>query len=242
MRFAVVEGIRVEATPSAVGFCPGCGATLVPRCGTKKVWHWAHKGRRHCDHWWEAETEWHRSWKDRFPKEWQEIPARDEHGELHIADLKTPHDLVVEFQHSKIDPKEARKRTAFHAPIIWVIDGLRRKTDKIQFEKVPRKTLGHRTMERTISRISPFDARLIEEWYDLRAIVASDFGDDDVWLMSGRDWACGIGFWYEKERLVANITDGTQIPHVFSDQTNTGQENLSNTLTPSQTHFRKHKL
>lgn len=89
MRFALLNGQRVEATPGALGVCPGCNADVVARCGTKKVWHWAHKGRRHCDHWWENETEWHRDWKNRFVIDWQEVPARDETGELHIADIKT---------------------------------------------------------------------------------------------------------------------------------------------------------
>jgi hypothetical protein len=70
-----------------------------------------------------------------LPKEWQEVPARDQHGELHIADFRTPHGLVVAFQHSKIGLAEARKRTVFHAPMIPVVDGLRRKTDKTQFDK-----------------------------------------------------------------------------------------------------------
>ena len=55
--------------------------TMLARCGTKKVWHWAHKGRRHCDHWWENETEWHRDWKNLFLSDWQDVPARDEAGE-----------------------------------------------------------------------------------------------------------------------------------------------------------------
>lgn len=89
MRFALLNGQRVEATPGALGNCPGCNAAMLARCGTKKAWHWAHKGRRHCDHWWENETEWHRDWKNRFLTDWQEVLARDETGELHIADIKT---------------------------------------------------------------------------------------------------------------------------------------------------------
>ena len=48
-------------------------------------------------------------------------------------------------------------------------------------------------------------------------IVAFDFGGEDVWLMSGRDWACGIGFWYKKEKLVANIRERTDIPFIFTE-------------------------
>ena len=212
MKFALTESKRVEATPGAVGFCPGCGAELVARCGSKKIWHWAHKGKRHCDDWWEPETDWHRSWKSYFPTDWQEICSRDKAGELHIADVKVPKGLVVEVQHSAIKLEEARKRTLFHAPMIWVVDALRRKTDKTQFEKALGSEFRRRPEKRLLSRVSPYDVRLIEEWCDLQVIVAFDFGGEDVWLMSGRDWACGIGFWYKKEKLVENIREGTDIP------------------------------
>ena len=66
MRFALQDDNRIEAMPKANGCCPSCGAELVAKCGTKKIWHWAHKGRRHCDHWWENETHWHRDWKNCF--------------------------------------------------------------------------------------------------------------------------------------------------------------------------------
>ncbi|WP_373418564.1 competence protein CoiA [Roseinatronobacter sp. S2] len=215
MRFAVHNEHRVEATPGAVGLCPGCSAELTAKCGTKKVWHWAHKGQRHCDHWWEPETEWHRSWKDRFPKEWQERSARDDRGELHIADVRTPHGLVVEFQYSYIKPEEALKRTEFHAPMLWVVSGERRPTDRRQFDELFRYRSAPCSGEPAIDRFSVYDARLLQEWADLGVIVAFDFGAEDVWLMSGRDWACALGRWFKKDDLVAHIRDGTPIPHVI---------------------------
>ena len=91
MKYAVSNDQRIEATPKAVGKCPCCGADLIARCGDLKVWHWAHKGRRVCDHWWESETEWHRAWKDTFPKEWQEVtgPASDNTAELSLLEYET---------------------------------------------------------------------------------------------------------------------------------------------------------
>lgn len=219
MRFAQLEKKRIEATPGAVGFCPACGAQLVAKCGTKNIWHWAHRGRRHCDHWWEPETEWHRSWKDRFPADWQEVPGRDADGELHIADVKAPSGFAVEFQHSAIKWEEARKRTLFHAPMIWVVDGLRRKTDKRQFDKAIRSDRGYEIDGRTRWQFSPFELRLIGEWWELGAIVAFDFGGDDVWLMAGRNFATGIGFWYEKDKLVEHVHLGTRIPRVVFSRT-----------------------
>lgn len=100
MRYALVGGKRHAAERGLAGQCPACGAAMIPKCGERRVWHWAHRGERHCDHWWEPETEWHVAWKNRFPAEWQEISCPAENGEKHIADVKTPHGWVVEFQHS----------------------------------------------------------------------------------------------------------------------------------------------
>ena len=111
MKFAEFENTRIEVTPGATGFCPGCKAALDAKCGDKNIWHWAHRSRKHCDFFREPETEWHRNWKDRFPPEWQEVSSHDEHGELHIADVKAPNGYVVEFQHSPIKIDEVKKRT-----------------------------------------------------------------------------------------------------------------------------------
>ena len=135
MKYAVSNGQRIEATPKAVGKCPCCGADLIARCGDLKVWHWAHKGRRVCDHWWESETEWHRAWKDTFPKEWQEVVQYAEDGEKHIADIKTPDGFVIEFQHSSIKAEEKLAREQFYKNMVWVVDGKRTKNDYPRFEK-----------------------------------------------------------------------------------------------------------
>jgi competence protein CoiA len=125
MKYALKLDERIEATPKASGVCPCCGTDVIAKCGNSKVWHWAHKGRRTCDHWWENETQWHRDWKNRFPKEWQEVIHHDLSGEKHIADVKTPDGLVLEFQHSAIKPEELASREAFYKNMIWVVDGQR---------------------------------------------------------------------------------------------------------------------
>lgn len=137
MKFALVDGKRQEAQPKLSGKCKACGHPMIAKCGEERlrVWHWAHKSRRHCDHWWENETEWHRAWKGQFPVDWQEIVHKDKNGEKHIADVKTEHGWVFEFQHSYIKPKERRVRDAFYQNLVWVVDGSRRKRDIPQFEK-----------------------------------------------------------------------------------------------------------
>jgi competence CoiA-like predicted nuclease len=55
--------------------------------------------------------------------------------EKHIADVKTPNGLVVEFQHSAISAEEKLSRETFYKNMIWVVDGLRLKHDFSRFKK-----------------------------------------------------------------------------------------------------------
>jgi hypothetical protein len=43
---------------------------------------------------------------------------------------------VIEFQHSLLKPEERRARIAFYKKIVWVVDGLRRESDRKQFLRV----------------------------------------------------------------------------------------------------------
>lgn len=137
MRFALLEGERVEAIPKLRATCPGCGAEVVSKCGKYITWHWAHVSQTHCDPWWESETEWHRAWKNRFPTEWQEIPAYDaDSGELHIADVKTAFGLVFEFQRSTIASDEVEAREHFYRKMVWVVDGCKNDADRFNFSNM----------------------------------------------------------------------------------------------------------
>ena len=134
MKYALVDKVRTEAQKGLNGICPICHEPLVPRCGSKKINHWAHKKSTHCDKWWESETEWHRSWKNKFPQEWQEVVAFDKiSGEKHIADIKTNYGIVYEFQHSYIKEEERISRENFYINMAWIVDGTRRKRDYIKF-------------------------------------------------------------------------------------------------------------
>jgi len=136
MKFALVCGKKTEATKGARGVCPCCDSEVIARCGTKRINHWAHKKDSDCDHWWEPETEWHRAWKEHFPSEWQEVVYKAADGEKHIADVQLSNGLVIEFQHSPIDPEERTSRENFYKNIIWVVDGTRLKRDYPRFLKV----------------------------------------------------------------------------------------------------------
>jgi len=175
MKFATIDGKDTEATKGARGLCRYCGSELIAKCGEVKVNHWAHKGKRNCDPWWENETEWHRSWKEKFSLDWQEVIQFDDSGEKHIADVKTQTGMVIEFQHSYLNPEERRARNAFYSKLVWVVDGLRRKTDIPQFEKaIKESTLVSK--EPPIRRVRfPEECRLLEEWHNSNALVFFDF-------------------------------------------------------------------
>ena len=137
MKYALHKNAKVEATPGANGICLCCGSELIAKCGTHKVWHWAHKSKQYCDHWWENETQWHRDWKNHFPLDWQEVLHFADDGEKHIADVKTSDGLVIEFQHSKLCSEERTARECFYENMIWVVDGLRLKLDVKKFQRAP---------------------------------------------------------------------------------------------------------
>jgi len=133
MRYALVNDERREAAPGLVGRCPGCSHLTVAKCGTQRIWHWAHRGNRTCDAWWEPETIWHRGWKNLFPPEWQEIIRHDESGEKHIADVMTERGQVIEFQHSYLPAQERESRERFYKKMIWLVNGLRLRNDRRRF-------------------------------------------------------------------------------------------------------------
>ncbi len=135
----MVNGTRAEAQKGLKGLCPNCQAELSAKCGGRRNNHWAHKGSRNCDPWWEPETEWHRFWKNKYDIKWQEVVIFDENtGEKHIADIKTNYGLVLEFQHSHLSLGEQTKREAFYKNMIWVVDGARLKRDYSRFYKTIR--------------------------------------------------------------------------------------------------------
>lgn len=179
MKFALVNGGKVEASKGAKGQCPSCGSELIAKCGELKVNHWAHKGNRNCDPWWENETEWHRSWKNNFPIEWQEVVHFDESGEKHIADVKTPNGWTLEFQHSFLNPEERHSRNIFYQKLVWVVDGTRRKTDKKQFQSMLDDSIREPTNVPILRALFPDKGRLIREWHNNNALVFFDFEEGE---------------------------------------------------------------
>lgn len=161
MRFALVDGKQVEAKIGLKGTCRGCGASVIAKCGSIRVPHWAHRAQKVCDQWWEPETEWHRNWKDQFPAQWQEVFLPDpQTGEKHIADIRTEHGVIIEFQHSYLDSQERKTRENFYRKMIWVVDGGRLKNDYIRFFKKMKKFC-------TSEEQKVFLIERLDEWFSL---------------------------------------------------------------------------
>lgn len=116
MRLAIVEGQRREASPGLSGCCPGCGGPVRAKCGEVLAWHWAHLTAE-CDPWSEPESQWHLSWKARFPEEYQEVVVG-----AHRADVKGPA-AVLEVQKSQIAPEMIREREEFYGEMLWMLKG-----------------------------------------------------------------------------------------------------------------------
>ena len=186
MKYALSNNDRIEATPKAQGICQCCGSELVAKCGTQKIWHWAHKGKRNCDHWWENKTQWHRDWKDNFPKEWQEIIHLSQDGEKHIADVKTPNGLVIEFQHSAISSEEKLSRETFYKNMIWVVDGRRLEKDFQKFNESFR-TSDWRHWGPFIRKNRIPSRNLPKSWQSSNKLVFFDWGfvKSEYWI---KDW------------------------------------------------------
>jgi competence protein CoiA len=182
MRYALVEAEKAEAAPKSKGICPHCNSPMIAKCGRVKVWHWAHQGNPPCDPWWESETEWHRNWKDEFPKEWQEVSKVDsETGEKHIADVKTPFGLVIEFQHSIIKPEERVSREKFYKQMVWVVDGNRGELDEDHFNIGLSGPIETSPLAFRIEWWSK--SRLFHNWCESNCKVYIDFGKDVLWRL-----------------------------------------------------------
>ena len=173
MKYALHNNNRIEPSPKAKATCPCCGSHVVAKCGTKKVWHWAHKSKQMCDHWWENETPWHRDWKNCFPEEWQEVVHFAEDGEKHIADVKTPSGLVIEFQHSAIKPDEIKSREKFYKHMIWIVDGSRLITDTQKLTAIASNS----AFELEKQFASKIEKAIPKNWITNSVTVYFDIGD-----------------------------------------------------------------
>lgn len=179
MRFALIDNKLIEAEPGLKGLCPGCSQSVIAKCGKQRIHHWSHLNIKACDNWWEPETEWHRAWKNNFPLQWQEHFLPDNvTGEKHVADVFTTDGLVIEFQHSHLDPKERITREKFYRNMVWIVDGARLKRD---YPRLIKEISNFRTIRQGIFRVDYPEECFSSAWLDSSVPVIFDFrGNESI--------------------------------------------------------------
>jgi hypothetical protein len=105
-----------------------------------------------------------------------------EDGERHIADVKTHHGWVLEFQHSRIDPEERRAREAFYPHLLRVVDA-RKQRDVVHFLRAWAKGEARDPLS-SKRRLACPASSLLRQWSGSPAHVFFDIGDPDMiwWL------------------------------------------------------------
>lgn len=126
MQYSVVGIERRQPFRRGKGICEVCGSETLAKCGTKVMWHWAHRSRQVCDPWWENETEWHRQWKEKFPENCREVVYKcSETDEAHRADIVADWGIILEIQNSPIGLQELKSRENFYKNLVWLVNGQR---------------------------------------------------------------------------------------------------------------------
>ena len=193
---------------------------MVAKCGRYVIWHWAHMPGSNCDPWYGPESEWHRDWKGRFPAVWREIVHIDERtGERHIADVKTPHGLVIEFQHSPIGDDELASRESFYQNMIWIVDGDGGTLNASTFNMgLSREPLSLHPLVHLVEWWS--SSRLLHRWDEATAPVYIDFREKGLWRYC--KWWPGrrIGAFspLESDWLLQACNTGEPIPYAYVPQ------------------------
>ena len=209
MKFALVNNVRQEALKGITGSCPTCGQIMIAKCGNKMIHHWSHKGKLECDPWWENETEWHRAWKNYFNNEWQEISHVDPtSGEIHRADVKTPKQLVIEFQNSPINTEEVNSRENFYQNMIWIVNGTRRTKDYEKFSSdVEWLSKLDGNANELVTENESFRCSLLKEWSQSRIPVFFDFNEAFLWALLPKQLGRTYFFKINKESLLNSLTN-----------------------------------
>lgn len=181
------SGSRIAAMKGANGWCPSCRDQLVPKCGSIKVHHWAHRSCD-CDPWYEPETEWHLRWKSLAPRERVEVVMGP-----HRADVVSPSGIVVELQHSSISLEEAQEREQFYGRMIWLFDA-QPFADRLDW----------------INRGSPARPHAVCLWKHRRPVhwvltmpIFWDFGEAAIFAIRGTHNAGGVdGQWIHRTEFI----------------------------------------
>lgn len=249
MDFALVNNERVKAEAGLNGLCPGCLQPVIAKCGTLRKHHWAHHNDKPCDSWYEGETEWHSSWKRKFPEKWQEAFLPDElTGEKHMADVRTDYGLVIEFQHSPIHPKERTARETFYKNMVWIVNGARLKKDYkrllkgmdhfrrtsnkgIYLDSFPEECFHTAWLESLVPVIFDFrDVELTNDMKDLRnslyCLFPKRVGRDAIIITISHDFFAEIALNGDWSKLMKNIGQFQRTGQHLIEMRQRQQENI----------------
>ncbi|MGE8452258.1 MAG: hypothetical protein ACN6OP_16870, partial [Pseudomonadales bacterium] len=102
-------------------------------------------------------------------------------SETHVADVKNPFGLVIEFQHSPIAPEEMRSREAFYKEVIWVVDGLRGDLDLSFFRMGLSGPIQQSPLAYQVQWLGR--GQLLRNWAEAKAKVYLDFGENVLWRL-----------------------------------------------------------
>ncbi len=117
---------RIRASPDSNAICPICKESVIPKCGTINIWHWAHKSNAECLYG-EGIGLWHLRWQDFALKNGAdvEVPIIDKFGNSYRADI-VYNNKVIELQHSNISETDIVLRSDFYVgqkyQVDWVLD------------------------------------------------------------------------------------------------------------------------
>jgi hypothetical protein len=113
-----------SANPHDTYWCPFCKKPVILKAGSIKIHHFAHAQLLDCKNDDSEMSEWHVEWQKSFGLENAEV-ILNVGKYTHIADINL-NNVVVEFQHSPITYKEAKKRTVFYTQdrrkLFWIFD------------------------------------------------------------------------------------------------------------------------
>ena len=97
-------------------------------------------------------------------------------GEKHIADVLTVNGLVIDFQHSHINPKERESYEKFYRNMVWVVDGTRLKRDYPRFFKGQKRFLHFKEPQlKGFSLVDFPDEVFPADWIESSVPVIFDF-------------------------------------------------------------------
>lgn len=160
------NGKRIEPNYGETAICPICESKVVAICGEINIWHWRHETLQKCDSWREGETEWHRKWKNEFPKDWQEVIVKDNFSE-HRADIKTINNLVLELQNSPISTIDIQIREKFYGKMVWLINAGKFNHNINKYSLVKKALRAHEDYDPTHSEYTIYTGYEVKELQDL---------------------------------------------------------------------------